>query len=307
MPRNKLTKTASNRQDMSRLMYVTGIILIILAVCLWWHNVYTNPNKVFWKMMNNNLATQSVTKHVIQEDQGQNVDQYTELRFGSQNAARNYVKISQDGTNGTSQVKSESIGTLTNDYSRYIEINSAEKGANGQSFDFSKITGVWGKTPDADKNQTSQVVYFRQAALNSVVSFGWLDAGVRHDLINFMQNKQVYNVDFAKVQKKKENGKNIYVYPVEINAQAYITMLQHYVQKAGIDAGSALDASQYADVPPIQTEFSVDAVSRKLVQIHYTASNRNEDFMSYGLSLPIEVPGKTIPIDELQQRLQTIQ
>ncbi len=255
--------------------------------------------------MGNNLSTVSVTKHVVEDNQGQQIDQYSQLKFGSQNAARNLVTITQASETGKSMVKSESIGTLSNDYSRYIRIDSTEKSANGQPIDFSKITGVWGKS--ADGNQASQTVYFRQAALNSVVPFGWMNSGARNDIIDFMQTKQVYNVSYDNVQKKKENGHKIFVYSVDINAQAYIAMLQQYVQRLGLDVGQALDPSSYEGIAPIKAEFSVDPVSRQLRKIHYVASNRDEEFMSYGLSNPIAIPGQTIPIEELQNKLQTLQ
>jgi len=202
-------------------------------------------------------------------------------------------------------VKSESIGTISNDYSRYISIQSSEKDANGQPLDFSKITGVWGKS--ADSSDSSQTVYFRQSALNSVVPFGWLNSGARTSLIDLMQTKHVYNVSYDKVQKKKENGHQVFVYTVDINAQAYISMLQEYVKKLGLDVGQTLDPSTYEGIAPIRAEFSIDPVSRQLKKIHYDASNRDESFMSYGLSNPIAIPGQTIPIEELQNKLQTLQ
>lgn len=293
-----------NQSDTSRLLVVCGVIILLTGVWLWWHNIFTNADQVFWKMMGNNLSTVSVTKHVVEDSDGQKIDQYSQLKFGSQNAARNLVTITQASGAGTSTVKSESIGTLSNDYSRYIKINSNEKGANGQPYDFSKVIGVWGKS--ADGNDSAQTVYFRQAALNSVVPFGWLDPGARATLVDQMKTKQVYNVN-GTTEKKKENGKLVYIYTVDINAQAYIALLQEYVKKLGLDVGQSLDPSAYAGIAPIRAQFTVDPYSRQLQKIHYEASNRDEEFMSYGLSEPIAVPGQTIPIEQLQSKLQNLQ
>lgn len=292
------------QNESSRLFVVCGVIILLTGIWLWWHNVFTDPNKVFWKMLNNNLATVSVTKHVVEDGEGQKIDQYSQLKFGSQNAARNLVTITQTTEGSKSEVKSESIGTLSNDYSRYIQIKSSEKSSTGQPYDFSKVTGVWGKS--ADGADSSQTVYFRQAALNSVVPFGWLNPGARASLVDQMQTKQVYKIS-DKTEKKQENGKPVYVYTVDINAQAYIAMLQEYVKKAGLNVGDTLDPTAYEGIAPIRAEFTVDPYSRQLKKIHYDASNRDEEFMSYGLSEPIAIPGQTIPIEELQNKLQTIQ
>jgi hypothetical protein len=292
------------QSDASRLLVVCGVIILLTGVWLWWHNIFTNPDQVFWKMMGNNLSTVSVTKHVVEDSEGQKIDQYSQLKFGSQNAARNLVTITQTTDAGKSMVKSESIGTLSNDYSRYITIDSSEKTAAGQPYDFSKVTGVWGKS--ADNQDSTQTVYFRQAALNSVVPFGWLDPGARSSLLDQMKTKRIYNLS-GNTQKKKENGKLVYVYTVDINAQAYIAMLQEYVNKLGLDVGQALDPSAYEGIAPIRVDFTVDPYSRQLKKIHYEASNRDEEFMSYGLSDPIAIPGQTIPIEELQNKLQNLQ
>jgi hypothetical protein len=53
----------------------------------------------------------------------------------------------------------------------------------------------------------------------------------------------------------------------------------------------------------------VDVWSRHLISIYYLDSNRVEGFGGYGISMPITIPRDedTIPVEELQNRIQSIQ
>lgn len=261
-----------------------------------------SPRHVFLTMLDNNLATESITRHTVQRANGQVVDQYIQLQFGRTNASRSLVTVKQPEEGGESVVKSETIGTPQNDFSRYVSIKTTQKNSQGQPIDTSKVTGVWGKTDDSKDGERANTQYFQQGALG-IVPFANLTSEQRQKLVNLMRDKKVYDVDFSKVKSVKEKGKSAFVYNVNISPKSYMIMIKQFTKYLGL-SDMGLDPSQYENSPPLKTEFTVDKLSRNLIKIHYTDSSQDETFSSYGLEQPISLPTKTISITELQKRVQ---
>lgn len=258
-----------------------------------------SPNRVFWGMIDNNLATTSVTRHVVQKQQGQTNDQYIQMLFGQQNAARSQVVFSQEEASGKSVVKSETIGMPKIDYSRYTSIDTQQKTASGKAVDSSGIIGVWASSEGADP-EFAGAQYFQQSVL-SIAPFANFRQEIRSELVGIMKDKKVYDIKSAK--SDKQDGKSVFIYEVEINPEAYVAMLQRYVIMLGLkDAG--LNPSQYANSPALKAQFVVDKLSRNLLKVAYKDSEQGETLSAYGLETPVEIPSNTISIAELQKRVQ---
>jgi len=308
MPKNSKQHSGLTQRQTTALLTIVGIIVLIVAGWLWWQNVYSTPERVFWSMVNNNLVTTGITKHSTQSGQQAptTTDQYTRLTFGSQNTVRSIVTLTQDDGTNKSVVKTETIGTPDNDFARYLSINTTQKSSEGKLLDFTKIQGIWGKSPDPVAGQPSTASYLRQAVLG-LVPFGYLDSENRASIVSYMQNNQVYKPDFSHVQKTTKNGKAVYIYAVEVQPKAYANLLVMMNKAMGLGAIDGLDPSAYESSPPIKTQFTVDKNSRQLVSISYVGSGQEEAYSDYGLSLPLILPTQTIPIAELQKRIQTVQ
>lgn len=271
---------------------------------LWWSKVYTSSENVFWGMISNNLATESITRHTTQTAAGQTTDQYIQLQLGAVNAARNVVTISQNISGSHAVVKSETIGTKDNDYSRYVAIKTDQKNAQGKPLNTAQIIGVWGKTPDAKKGQRPPIQYLQQSLLG-IVPYANLASGPRHDLINLIKNNNVYTITSEPAKSVKQSGRQVFVYTVNINPKAYISMLQQFVKDIGLgDIG--LDPSQYNGSQPLKAEFTVDKVSRQLVKVSYPDGGQSQTYSSQGQEQPISVPTQTIPLAQLQSKVQNI-
>lgn len=304
MPKNKITD-----KQRTWVYLIAGIVILAIGGWLWWQNIYSTPERVFWATMDNNLVTTGITKHnppASAQDSATTADQYTRLSFGAQNLVRIQNTLVQSDGKTSSTVKTETIGTINNDYARYISIKTDQKTAEGKPLDFTKIQGVWGKTPDAQPGQPASATYFQQAVLG-LVPFAYFNSELRSQVMNFMQQNQVYKVDFSKAQKKTVNGKSVYVYPVDIMPKAYASLLVDINKKLGLGSLSGLDPASYDSTPPIKTEFTVDKTARQLVSVKYIGNAQEEDYSGYGISTAFELPTQTIPISELQNRIQSIQ
>ena len=289
----------------ARLM-LSGILLLAVVGWLWWARASTSQANVFWGMLDNSLATTSVTRHVHQTSNGQSLDQYTRLLFGAQNASQTVETRGQDDGSTKSTIVQEILGTPSTDYSSFPKIQTNAKNAEGKPVDYSKIQSVWGKSSDAKPGQNPEVQNFNQAVLGTV-PFANLSIPKRHELITYMKTNNVYSVDYAKTVQKKENGRSVYVYDVQINPKPYFIMLQRYVKSLGLGTIAALNPAQYEGVEPLSVQLSVVIHSRQLFKIHYSASGQDETYSSWGLTTPINLPTKTIPLSELQTRIEGIQ
>ncbi len=278
-------------------MFVAGALLFGVFSVLWIQKVYTGPSRVFWGMIENNLSTSGVTRRTVNEQGGQKTDQYTQLSFVDPVASHSYVDLVQgDGNNGT-QVRTETIGTKDTDYSRYISIKTNQKSQDGKPLDFSKVQQVWGKSDQLGGGQ-----YYRQAALGLVL-FANLDNATALEVSNKLRQQDVYTVDYSKAKSTKVNGKSVWTYAVKLDVAKYLTVVKEYSKKLPLGNIDELDPEQYKSSPPIELSISVGKLSRQVVQIQ-TSDGQKEDYLSYGLKAPVELPEKTIPISDLQQRLQ---
>lgn len=297
----KLKKVVKQSTAAQRITLVAVLIFVVFGG-VWCRNVYLSPKNVFWGMIDNNLATESITRHVVQEQGGQTLDQYMQLQFGSSNSAHNLISVKQSGETGENEVKSETIGTPKNDYSRYVSIKTPQKTAGGQPIDTSKLVNVWAKTDDSKAGQPSSAQYFQQSILG-IVPYANLNYQQRHELIKLMQDKKAYDLSNWQPKREKLNGKSVYVYTVNISPKAYIEMLQKFTKYMGLsDVG--LDPTQYEGAAPLKVEMTVGKLSRQLLRIKYVDGGQEENYTSQGLEQAVTLPNKTIPISELQDRIQ---
>jgi hypothetical protein len=280
-----------------RLVWLVGLIILVLGGWLWWDKVYNNPDHVFWSMINNSLVTNSVTRITRQSSDGQSQDQYTRILFGSQNASRTLGIRQQDQGNTHNTVVQEVIGTPTTDYVGFPTVKTSSSGP-----DYSSIRGVWGKS----NGQSSDAQNFKQAIFGTV-PFAPLNPSQRAALINEMKVKNVYAGNFIKAAKQKQNGRSVFVYSLNINPTPYFETMQQFGKILGLGQVSGLDPAQYAGVGPLSVQFTVDVLSRQLTKIHYTTTEQDETYTSYGITAPIELPARTIPLNELQKRVESIQ
>lgn len=279
---------------------VLGLVLILILAALgWWgFRSYTAPQHVFEGMIRNNLSTNGVIRHSSSTSGSQKVDQYLQLSFVGPMTARNVATVSQDAEGTKSKVTTETIGTLTADYSRYVSVETTQKNADGKLPDFSQVKNVWGKTEDV-----SSLQYLNQGVLG-IIPFGNINGSSKQELVR--QFVAAYEVDYGKVKQEVVNGRKSWVYPVKLHTDKYVTAVKSLSKQLGAGDQPSLDPRAYQQSPPINLTIAVDKLSRQLVQVTYTDAKQKEDYSSYGITAPIALPTKTVPFADLQKQLQEI-
>lgn len=301
----KVVEKMERFKNLPKFLAYAGLLLLMFSLTLWWTKVYTDPKRVFWAMLDNSLSTSSVTRNVKQQNQGNLLDQYIQLNLGTQSNARVITAISQGQGDSAAKVVTESIGTEKEDYTRYTEINTKETNAEGKPLNFDQIVNVWAKADAPQSGQQSNTRYFKEALLG-VVPFADLDAGQRERLLKLMQEQGVFETDFGSTGQGREQGRRTYVYRVTVKPKPYITVLQAFTREIGLGAVEGLDQTNYEGAAPLELELAVDVLSRQLVRIVYGGNGRVESYSGHGLKTNIAIPTQTIPVSELQNRLQTL-
>lgn len=285
-----------------RMLLAIGVAIILFSGWMLLTNNKTNPTDVFWGMFDTSLSTTSVTRNVKDANEKSKADQSLRLYLSPELKTYNIVTVEETTDKGNTKIVTETIGTPKSDYARYTTIETAQQGADGKPIDFSNVTGIWGKNDLAEGKSG----YFNEGMLG-LVPFADIDQGKREGLISFMKDKNVYETDLNAAVKQKVDNHTAYIYKIKINPTAYIQMLIEFAKQSGLGELPGLDPEQYAKSQPLETEFIIDANTQQLIKINYIANKREETYIDYGLQQPLELPTDTIPLDELQSRLQKLQ
>jgi len=280
---------------------LVAIVIFAVSGSLWWKQVYNSPQRVFESMLVNNLSTQGVSRSSVSTNQGTPVDKTEQVSFVPDIATRSIVAVNQKNPDGGSnKVLTESIGTLSADYNRYISIDTAQKNAAGKPLDYSAVENIWGKA-DAQQGQPQ---YFSQSLL-SLVPFANLSPSNRQKVLQAMTDKKAYDIQYDKVKPLRINGKSALVYPIKVNAEGYVGVLKMIAKNTGLGDLPGLNPASYKGQPPIEISITVDKLSRQVIEVDY-GSSQKETYSAYGLSTPIKLPSKSIPASELQKKVQEI-
>lgn len=277
-----------------------GFVLLGLSGFAYWKYICSDPVVVFERMLSTSLSTPSMTKIITQNDEGQDLKQVVNLQTSPGQFARTNSELNQKES--STIISTETIGTPAADFVRYTGIKTNQKSATGKDLDFNKIINLWGKT---DKSN-GEVQLFNQTVLG-VIPIANIRQPLRGQLIDKIEQESVYSFDRKVVKKTYVNGRLIYSYEVSIKPVAYVSMLKLVARDMGIKELEAIDPSQYANSAPIVFGIEVDVWSSQLTKITFKDSKRSERYVSFGARSTVITPNNTVPVEELQNRLQQVQ
>ncbi len=279
---------------------IVGICLLLGLIWLWWVVVYTSPKTVFRAMLSNSLSTPGVTKTVKQEDQTGSLEQVSQAYFGAHTYVDVRTTISQQSDTGNTKIATQTIGDTTNNYVRYTDIEIPAQN-NKPNPDFSSLINVWGKQATHQSNEN----VFTEAVFGAVL-FGYLPAEKRAELLAKIVGDNMYEVNYKNVERTKQNGRSVYVYPAKLNTKKYIELIKQYDKMLGLELTSGLDPKAYNDAPAISVKLTTDVLSRSLTKLEYVDQNRSEEYAAYGINRPVELPQSPISRQELEAKLQEV-
>lgn len=284
---------------------ITSVVLAALvAGGVWSYKLCTTPERVFWGMIEQNLATSAVTVNAERSEGGTSADQTVQYSFGVANISRTVTHLTQGGT----KVTNESVGTPSVDYTRYLSITTDQKTASGKTMDFSDVIGVWAK------GEVGSGVLFAQSALGTglplsslALPIGNLAPSQRQDILDGMHSENLFQVDFTKVKSQSQGGRKQYVYDVTMSPVAYAATLKRYAKAAGLHNYDELDPNSLDGQPSYILKLTVDVRSRRMVLAQTDDGSIEQRYGAYDVPVSITLPQQALPITGLQERITKAQ
>lgn len=285
-------------------LYAAGVLILLVGAWLWCHKLATNPERAFWRSIEQGLTISGVTTQAEQSNGQSTARQFSQYSFGASARSHTLTISEQEGTT----VKNETIGLPKADYMRYFSIKTDQKKQDGTPLDFSKIIGVWAKGPE-NKGQL-----FTQAVLGSSLPIGGMTIPLgnvapeaRSKLVKQLKDDVVYQVDFKKVKKSRKDGRLVYTYSVTVQPVAYAALMKQFAKLSGLHDLDELDPTSYKGQPSLKLQFAVDVRAGHVISVTSPTNGYTQSFTSYDVPVRIEAPKRTISLNELQQRLANLQ
>lgn len=247
------------------------------------------------------MRTTGFTRVASQNGPDQSID-ITSLQTTAPYHRVRAINVLKQGEN--TQITTENITTTDKNFVRYTDIKTDQGRQDGSSFDFNQILGLWGEVPATANDNSVATIYTG----NVVVPTANLTPNQREQLLQQIIADQVYELDYQSIKTESMNGRKTYHYDVTVNPVPYIKMLKTITSMLGQSQLDSLDPEQYADVEPLKFKMYVDVLSSQLVKIVYSdTAQSTELYTGYGTRDTAPLPTDTIPLSELQTRLQQLQ
>jgi hypothetical protein len=286
-------------------LYVGGAVLLVVAVWLWCFKISVDPERTFWATIEHGLANRGVTIQSEQESGGARAKQTIQFSLGAENLS--HARTSVNTQPGTTVV-SETIGTPTVDYTRYLDIQTDQKKRDGGKMDFSKVLNIWSKGAEGSAQLFTQAVFGSTLPVGGMgVPLGNLSAEARDRLMRQIRDDVVYQIDFSKVKKERLNGRLVYTYDASLQPVAYVAMVKSFAQSIGLHGLDEINPADYKGQQPFKLKITVDVRARQVVTIAANEGPAKQTYSGYDVPVQTDLPKETISSAELQKRLADLQ
>jgi hypothetical protein len=281
------------------IMVLAGLGSLGTGGYIWYTNIFTDQDRIFYGMIAKSLEVESVSRTVNENQSGRFETQHFLTSFSPTPLVMSESSVEQVNQNrDKSTVETETVGTSEGDYIRYTDIKIAE--SENDKTDYSKVLGTWAKR--ASSPEKGQPAQFLNEAIFTFVPFGNFPQDKRTELLNLIQEKKVYK--YSKGSVSYENGRPVYNMTASISPRGLIHVLKKYNEFTKLGDSSQLNPDQYDEDYVFSMDIRIDMISRHLLEIVYPGESRTETFTAYGLNRQIDVPERTISVEELQSRLK---
>lgn len=282
-----------------------GLLLLLGSGALWYRQLYSKPERVFWGMIDNNLQTAGVTREILQNTSNGRSVEISQLTFGQVPGVLSTETIEQRGSFGMVSIELEGIGTLNDDFRRYVEINNPS-GVENMPLDYSRLYGKWVHA-NAQQGQTAtQPAQLLSKVMLNTVIFGNLPRDVRGEIMQALRDGKVYEVNYDTAKRTSQDGRPTQIFDVSINPRALAGVLRDFGTKIGLKGAESLQPNSYGD-QPIAMSVAIDVHSRQLKSLTYKSGNIQERFYSYGVRAPLALPTSSIDLQTFTRTLTEIE
>lgn len=275
-----------------KLVTVLAVIILGAGVVLWYKNIFMNPQRVFYGMLNNSLHTTSITREISSMGATQTV----RINYYSEPFTITKTEMTQPGQHGENSVTTQTIGTKNADFVRYIKLTTNGQPTPGAD----NVINTWAS--QSSENSLMQKPTFLNEISLALVPFGNLNNQDTQKITDIARSKHVYSINGS--QKRIVNNRLAFVFDVSVKPSSLIEMLKTYSEVTGLGDTSQLNPKDYEKSQDVKIKVAVDLFSRQLISIEYPEAMRTENYSGYGLKNNETLPSHPISMTELQNRIQ---
>ena len=287
-------------------MVVLGLGLAITSGVLAYNKLYLTQEKRFWLAVDNSLRTQSVVKEVQQGGSGNKQIDKTRYSFGAQPQLNKTSSVSEKTATSDSNVTTETLQTEATQFIRYLNISTNQKKESGGDYDFSSIKNMWAKQADTTNPEDAQDVKLSYVQAHvTLVPFGNLPTVARRDIVNQLRDQKVYDIAYESVRDEEVDGEMYVLYPTKVVTKKYVAILQKHFTYMGYGDFPPFDPAGYAENARVNAQILVRKRDNVIAGIVFNTIS--ERYTNYGVSKKVDLPKSYISIEELQEKLGSLQ
>ena len=302
----RIKKPNWNYKKLAVRISIIAALLLVTSSYVAYKRLYLTNERRFWIAMNNNLSTKSVVQTVESGGTGNKDIEKTRFNFGIEASIDKISTVSSKTATTLSNVSTRTITTPSAQYVSYLNIDTSEVKADGSSYDFSSVKGVWAKMTDAANNEEKDNLLLNYIQPHvTVLPFSNLDAGTRSSFIKEIRSSGAYEINFADSTVIEKDGKKYIAYPVNIQLKKYVSLLQKNFNLMGYGTFPALDTERYKEGSHYSATILVDPSSNNFYSVQ--TDNQVETYGNYGVFSRAPVPQNYLTMAELQEKLQKLQ
>jgi len=275
-----------------------GALIVIFLIVLWFSKIYADPEHVFSAMLNNNLATQSITKATLRTSGSSSSQDFVQIAFSPELRVHDLKAITDNTTKPASKLTLETIGTVSADYQRYSHIERPNSTKTQQ--DYQKVYDAWLKN-GGQQGGSGQAM---GNSLFSAVLYGDFNSVTRAQLLTEL--KASYSINYAKVSKKGSINRRTYIYHATVPLQKYAKAAHDYAQALGLPLASQINPASYQPTDKLDINITVDVLSRQIKKVDYLSQNFSENYSGQGNAATIILPQKTVSTAVFQDAVKSL-
>lgn len=291
-----------NQQLLTVWVFALGLLVLLGSLFAWYQYVHRSTYGVFWDTIDNNLNINGVTRTIEQQNNGADFNQKLQISLGAENVARGITTVTQPSAEGNTVVVSETVGTPTENFVRYVDVNVA--GSGTAPADVASIKNVWSREPLTQGGQLNQSILAE--GLFSSFPLARLNQPQRQEVVQFMKDNKVYSVDYKNAKEVSRGGKQGFEYVVVVDLPGYIATLKMIDTMMGLKQLESVDPSAYEGAEPAELTVVNSINGRQLLEVTYNGSSRKEKYSAYGARINVAIPEAYLLRSELEQKVQTI-
>ncbi len=289
-----------NFRKIARYSFAFGMVILLVTSYFWYTRLYMTPERRFWTALNNSMSTPSVVRTLTQGGSGNEVVQDYRFHFVPQRVVENKVVYTEKSATTDTSVTTEGIIFPGEQFLRYTSFTNSRTD-NEENSNIDSVLGKWAAQSSEDAEEAKLNYLSEQVSL---VVIGNYSPEFRSEMLNDMQDKQVYGPNLGTPMEDKLNDETVYVYNISVKLKNYAELLNKAFVEAGYGEFPPLNPDNYREDSAVNGNIYVRKKDNAVVGINF--GGREERYGNYGVVKQINKPEVSLSVEELQTQVQQL-